>query len=141
MIRKLQLSDVDEVLHIWLESSIQAHGFIDKEFWKSKVKDMREIYLPSGETYVFEQEGLIVGFLSLSEDRLAAIFVSPDWQGKGIGTQLMQKAKEMHDTLELTVYKDNIQSIEFYKKHGFEIAREQMDSHTGHPELVMKYKE
>ncbi len=34
-----------------------AHDFVKSEFWKSKVDDMREIYIPSGETYVYEEEG------------------------------------------------------------------------------------
>ena len=52
MIRRFQQTDIDQVISIWLEASIKAHDFIESEFWKSKVKDMREIYIPSGETYV-----------------------------------------------------------------------------------------
>ncbi len=59
MIRKFQQSDIDQVISIWLEASIKAHDFVNSEFWKSKVKDMREIYIPSGETYVYEKEGII----------------------------------------------------------------------------------
>jgi putative acetyltransferase len=113
MIRQFQQPDIDQVISIWLEASIQAHDFVDSEFWKSKVKDMREIYIPSGETYVYEEGGIIKGFVSLYNDTLAAIFVSPDSQGTGIGMQLMGKAEDVRDNLSLTVYKENIKSIEF----------------------------
>ena len=139
MIRNFQQSDIDQVISIWLEASIKAHEFVDSEFWKSKVKDMREIYIPSGETYVYEEGGIIKGFVSLYNDTLGAIFVSPDSQGTGIGMQLMRKAKDVRDNLNLTVYKENTKSIEFYKKCGFIIKQEQIDKHTGHPELVMKF--
>ena len=139
MIRKFQQSDIDQVISIWLEASIKAHDFVNSEFWKSKVKDMMEIYIPSGETYVYEKEGIIKGFISLYKDTLAAIFVSPDCQGTGIGKQLMRKAKEVRDNVNLTVYKENQKSIEFYKKCGFKIELEQIDKHTGHPELLMKF--
>ncbi len=139
MIRKSRQSDIDEIVSIWLEASIQAHDFIDSEFWKSKVKDMKEVYIPSGETYVLEQEGVIKGFISLSDETLAAIFVAPDSQGKGFGSRLMRKARDIRDSMNLTVYKDNVKSIEFYKKCGFKIEHEQIDEHTGYPELVMKY--
>lgn len=138
MIRKFQHSDIDQVISIWLQASIKAHAFVDSEFWKSKVKDMREKYIPSGETYVYEKEGIIKGFISLYNDTLAAIFVSPDYQGTGIGMQLMRKAKDVRSNLNLTVFKENTKSIEFYKKCGFKIGQEQIDKHTGHPELVMK---
>ncbi|MCK9276416.1 MAG: N-acetyltransferase [Syntrophales bacterium] len=139
MIRNFQQYDIDQVISIWLEASIKAHDFVDSEFWKSKVKDMREIYIPSGETYVYEKEGIIKGFVSLYDDTLAAIFVSLDSQGTGIGMQLMRKAKNVRNTLNLTVYKENTKSIEFYKKCGFKIEQEQIDKHTGHLELVMKF--
>ncbi len=137
MIRKFQQSDIEQVISIWLEASIKAHDFVDSEFWKSKVKDMRGIHIPSGETYVYEERDIIKGFVSLYNDTLAALFVSPDFQGAGIGMQLMGKAKDVRDNLSLTVYKENIKSIEFYQKCGFKIEREQIDKHTGHPELVM----
>ena len=140
MIRQYHQTDIDQVISIWLEASIKAHDFADSDFWKSKVKDMREIYIPSGETYVYEEGNVIKGFISLNSDSLAAIFVSPDYQGRGIGMQLMKKAKELRDNLSLTVYKDNIKSIGFYLKTGFKIEQEQVDKHTGQPEWVMKFK-
>ncbi len=138
MIRQFQQTDIDQVINIWLEASKKAHDFVNSDFWESKVKDMREIYLPSGKTYVYEEGNTIKGFVSLYNDTLAAIFVSPDSQGKGIGKQLVRKAKDVRDNLSLTVYKKNIKSIGFYQKCGFKIEQEQIDKHTGHPELVMK---
>ncbi len=139
MTRNFQQSDIDQVIKIWLEASIKAHDFVKSEFWKSKVDDMREIYIPSGETYVYEEEGIIKGFFSLHNDTLAAIFVSPTYQGTGIGSKLIKKAKEIRDRLNLTVYKQNYKSFEFYKKCGFKIEKEQIDDHTGHLELVMTF--
>ena len=140
MITKLEKSDMDQVIEIWLEASIKAHDFVGSAFWESKVKDMREIYIPAGETFVYREKGPIKGFFSLYNDTLAALFVSPAYQGAGIGSALMGKAKEMRDKLSLTVYKGNHNSVEFYQKRGFVIEKEQIDEHTGHPELVMTFK-
>ena len=139
MIRKFQKSDIDTIVNIWLEASIKAHDFIESTFWKSKAKDMREIYIPSSETYIYEENEDIKGFISLYETTITAIFVSSDCQGMGIGGQLMAKAKESREVLNLTVYAENPKSIEFYKKCGFKIECEQVDEHTGHPELVMTF--
>ncbi len=139
MIREFQQVDIDQVITIWLEASIKAHDFVDSKFWESKVNDMRDIYIPSGETYVYEEERIIKGFVSLYNDSIAAIFVSPNFQGAGIGKQLIRKAKDVREELNLTVYKENYSSVEFYKKCGFKIEQEQIDKHTGHPEVVMKF--
>ncbi len=53
--------------------------------------------------------------------------VRDDWQGKGVGTALMQAAIDLADNwinltrLELEVYTDNEPAIRLYKKFGFTI--------------------
>ena len=137
MIRKFETSDMDQVLDIWLTASIKAHNFVEQSFWESEVDDMRDQYLPSGETYVYDDMGIVKGFVSLRGETLEAVFVSPNAQGKGIGQQLIAKAKELRAKLNLAVYKENQNSLEFYKKCGFKIVGEQLNEHTGHPELLM----
>ena len=139
MIRKFKETDMDQIIKIWLEASIKSHNFISKEYWESKVSDMRKIYLPMGETYVFDEKGIIKGFVSLCGNTLAAIFVSPNTQGRGIGKQLMDKAKNVRQSLNLNVYKGNQKSVDFYRKCGFTIKKEQIDEHTGYPEFVMEF--
>jgi putative acetyltransferase len=139
VIREYQEADLERVLEIWLSASIKAHSFIEAEFWESKVSDMREMYIPASETFVFEFEGEIYGFYSLYEHTLAAIFVTPGAQGKGIGTLLLNDAKSRRESLQLAVYKGNSPSISFYEKHGFISTDEKVDEHTGHPELIMEY--
>lgn len=100
---------------------------------------MREIYIPFSETYVYEEGKIIRGFFSLHEDTLAVIFVHPNSQRSGIGKLLMIAVKEARDTITLTVYKENLNSIEFYKKCGFKIESQKIDNHTMHPQLLMTY--
>ena len=102
---------------------------------------MRDVYLPASETYVYDEAGMIKGFMSLAGNTIAALFVAPYAQGKGIGQQLMAKSKEVRQFLTLAVYKENTRSISFYRKCGFETVGEQVDTHTGHLELVMAFKE
>ena len=138
MIRKYREDDIDQVLDIWLSASIKAHAFIGSEFWQSTVSEMRDTYIPASETFVFEYEGQIAGFYSLYGNTLAAVFVSPSLQGKGVGSAMLVDAKTRRVCLQLTVYKENAPSINFYKKHGFILLGEQIDERTGHPELVME---
>ena len=53
--------------------------------------------------------------------------VRDDWQGRGVGTALMEAALDLADNwlgttrVELTVYTDNAAAIALYEKFGFEI--------------------
>jgi putative acetyltransferase len=132
-------NEIDAILKIWLAASIQAHNFIPQKFWEDKLPDMKNIYLPNAETWILEEDNSIKGFFSIYENKLAAIFVDPKFQGKGYGTQLLNKAKSLHKSIELTVYSENIKTIKFYITNGFKIVKEQFDPHTKHKELVMKF--
>ncbi len=139
MIRAFKSTDMNDVLEIWLRASIEAHGFVDREFWESKVGDMRKTYIPASDTYVFLEDNVIKGFFSLHGDTLAAMFVTPGFQGRGIGRKLMEKAKSLRKKMDLTVYRENPGSIDFYRKCGFLTIKERVDEHTGRIEILMEY--
>ena len=142
MIRYFQQQDEDSVIRIWLEASAIAHSFIPRSYWESKVPDMRNKYLPQSQTLVNENEHTneITGFISLIGNYIAALFVSPDRQGQGIGQALMNHVKLQYPELELNVYTKNAQALAFYKRQGFTIVREQTDGQTGQQEFTMKYQ-
>ncbi|UJF25153.1 N-acetyltransferase [Suttonella sp. R2A3] len=140
MIRKTNEHDLESMLDIWLSASIKAHDFVPAKFWTSQVEAMRTIYLPASEHYVFEIESKVVGFYACYENTLAAIFVTPELQGKGIGKQLLNHAKNQRPSLTLSVYKENEASCQFYRSQGFSVISEQRDAHTGHLEYTMVWE-
>lgn len=141
MIREFEETDIEVILDIWLHASIVAHDFIDADYWYSKRDDMRNVYFPSATTYVYENSGRVSGFISMVENYIAAIFVLPESQGKGIGKQLIDFVKSQYGKLELSVYKENEASVAFYKKQGFRIAYEGFDKQTKHVELIMRFED
>lgn len=140
MIRKYEESDIEAILNLWLQASIKAHNFVDRDFWESEIENMRNVYIPESENYVFEKHSQVIGFYSLHENTLAAIFVLPTHQRHGVGTALINHAKTKRTQLDLTVYKENQAGCNFYLSHGFSVVREQVDPHTGHLEYSMSLK-
>ena len=93
--------------------------------------------------YMQERFGFRAGAVQMAIDAsivLAAIFVAPAEQGAGIGSALLEHAKRLREQLSLTVYAANNASIAFYRRHGFQVAGEQLDAHTGHPERLMTWQ-
>nr|WP_288454643.1 N-acetyltransferase [uncultured Pseudomonas sp.] len=140
MIRPYHANDANAVLDIWLSASIQAHAFIDESFWRDQLAVMGKTYLPQAETLVLEEAGEILGFASLHEHRLAALFIAPSAQGRGLGKRLLDEAKRRCDLLELSVYSANNRACAFYQNCGLTVVSEQSDPHTGHPEQVMRWQ-
>lgn len=102
------------------------------EQWRKKVAEPPEGFY----SLVAVVDGEVVGQIGLHtfptspRRRHAAeigMMVRDDWQGKGIGTALMQAVVDLADKwlnlyrLELDVYTDNEPAIKLYKKFGFQI--------------------
>ena len=138
MIRKFRQKDIDTVMDIWLSSNIQAHSFIPKEYWMNYFRQVKEI-LPQATVYVYEKNGSVHGFIGLTEHHIEGIFVEESMRGKGIGTQLLNHAKQFFSSLTLQVYEENQSALRFYFKEGFQIKKKQMDFETGQTECTMEW--
>ncbi|MQU04120.1 N-acetyltransferase [Pseudomonas helleri] len=139
MIRTFEPRDMDRLLEIWLSASIKAHDFIDASFWQANIESMRDVYIPASETFVIEDSSGVLGFYSLLDNQLAALFVDPAHQGNGFGKQLLDHAKCLRNELSLAVYKENTPSVGFYTSQGFKRVKEQIDEKTGLAEFLMCY--
>jgi len=138
-IRKLKPNDINEVVELWYEVSIQAHNFISPDYWDKNKEAMATIYLPNSETYLAIKKGSIAGFIAMADNYLAAIFVQTNMQGYGIGTKLLNYIKERRSTIQLKVYKKNSNSIHFYKKQDFKILSESIEEKTNEIELLIEW--
>ncbi|MGL6105472.1 GNAT family N-acetyltransferase [Romboutsia sp.] len=74
----------------------------------------------------------------MNNEFIGALFVDIDAQGKGIGKSLMDFVIDKYSKLNLAVYKDNANSVEFYKNRGFKIIQEQINEDSNHKEYIME---
>lgn len=135
-IRKFEDKDLEPVMEIWLNTNIQAHDFIPKEYWINNFNFVKEI-LPNAEIYVYEIDGNINGFVGIESGYIAGIFVSNENQSKGIGRELLHTIKEIYSELSLAVYKKNTRAVNFYQREQFEVKQERIDESTGEIEYFM----
>ena len=133
-IRKWQEQDLPQIIALLQElnealGEDQAIDDITVHDHYVNMNAQPEIY----ENYVFEGNGIVVGFLSLLFYRtiyhkrgtalINELIVSQASRNKKIGEQLLQyginAARERGmDEIEVGVMQDNIGAIRFYKKHG-----------------------
>lgn len=139
MIRQATTTDFAELSDIYHDASLIAHPFIDPQFIAEDTRRVRDEYLPLNESYVYEVNGEIQGFISLSKGHINGLFLKVEHQRKGIGTALINHAKERHSMLELFCFIDNKQAQQFYKAQGFTITHEKANDQLPFEEYVMKW--
>lgn len=139
MIRKFAENDTNKIMQIWLQSNIDAHSFIPADYWNRNFEYVKAEIIKA-EIYIYEKEDKPVAFVGLTDDYIAGIFVERSLRSKGIGKELIAFAKQIKKTLRLHVYAKNERAVAFYKREGFAVICEQMDSLTGETELEMIWK-
>ena len=95
MIRKLKEVDLEAVMQIWLDITMNAHDFIPAEYWSSNYGMVKSL-LPGAGAYIYEDDGTeeIFGFIGLMDTFIAGLFVKNGMQSKGGGKQLVDFAKD-----------------------------------------------
>lgn len=141
MIKKLNLSKLDEVMKIWLETNIEAHNFIPKEYWINNF-DLVKQMLPSADIYVFEENNAIKGFIGVvDQGYIAGLFVKKEAQGEGIGHKLLDYCKSKYYELKLDVFVKNERALNFYYKNNFKLIDKKINEETKELEYTMAFRQ
>ncbi|MEG1004323.1 MAG: N-acetyltransferase [Clostridium sp.] len=141
MIRKLKNEDINKVMDIWEESTIKAHDFIDKDYWKNNYDTVKNVHIPISDTFVYDDGENIKGFISIIDDEfIGALFIDVKYQGLGIGSKLINYTTSKYGKLNLAVYKENEKAVKFYTHKGFKIIKEQKNEDSGFEEYIMELK-
>ena len=137
-IRKFVTEDTEKVVEVWLEACRSAHWFIEDELLRSLKEEVRNKYIPMAETWVAEEHGEVIGFISLIDNYIGALFVHPRHQGKGTGTSLIKKASSIKSELAVGVYEKNQGAQKFYKDHDFIETGSEIQPETSEKVINMK---
>lgn len=101
------LNDSSNELPSWLSETLKANAFFER------ISSTEYI------NFVFEQSGMIVGYISLKGGSyLYHLFVSEKFQGNGIACQFWQHAKENSQANSYSL-RSSIFAVPVYKRFGF----------------------
>jgi len=141
-IRPAQPADIEPLMLLWLQTSIDAHPFIDATYWLESAAMVRETLASSAHTWVacHKESGQISGFIStLNPQFIAALFVRKSAQGQGVAQRLMAEVKSHYPSLLLEVYQQNLRAVAFYRKEGFSVMKETKHPGTKLPTWIMRW--
>lgn len=128
-IRKMRISDYEEVHKLWL--SCEGVGLNELDDSKDGIE--RFLLRNPDTCFVAEREGKVAGVLLAGNDgRRAYIYhlaVFQEYRGNGIATQLVDAVMNALKRLEikktaLVVFKDNTEGNAFWEKMGFKVRED-----------------
>lgn len=119
MIRKMKPADLNAIMEIWLSSNLDTHSFVGRQYWQEQLPAVRAA-IQDAEVYCYiVASDTITGFIGLTGDYLAGLFVAKQYRQRGIGSQLLTFVQHRRQQLTLDSYPQNQRAVAFYHRHGF----------------------
>ena len=143
MIRRAGPHDADAVADVFTPS-FSTLTFLPRLHTAEEDRGfIRNVVLAEHEVWVAEEDSRIVGFASLSDEKLEHLYVHPDAYGRGIGATLLAKVKERRPQgFEFWVFQKNDGARRFYERHGCRLVTltDGADNEYGEPDALYQWR-
>ena len=143
MIRKIKEEDLTNVMTIWVKGNFKANSFIEKDYWLEIYNQTKLDFLENYKTYVYVENDEILGFISICDNEIKAIYVKEEKRENGIGTKLLNHCRDnLEENIEMYVkiFEKNMKGILFFSKRQFKNNKIQLNEQFNETEYVMTWK-
>lgn len=119
-IRASRPDDGARILAIWARAVDATHDFLDPAD-RIAIGDEVAAFLPHAPLWVAADpaDDRPLGFMLLDAAHMEALFIDPDWRGRGIGRALVAHALSLRSAITTDVNAQNVQAVGFYERQGF----------------------
>jgi ribosomal protein S18 acetylase RimI-like enzyme len=139
-IRIARSDEYDEVARVWMESWVSTGLEDGSEYLLANLRARVPREVENGwSLYVADDDGRIAAMLALHLPHryLDQLFVAPQYQGKGLGRQLLAFTRaHLPDEIWLRCVRENDRAWRWYEREGFVFEKQEVEPKTG---LTMKY--
>jgi ribosomal protein S18 acetylase RimI-like enzyme len=118
-------TDAQQVTAIWRSSFQRAMGLSEADFpddFDQHARFLNDQVAVDNQLFLMKdrESGQVLAFMAINGDSINHLYVHTDFQGQGLGTRLLNLAKESSSgQLSLYTFRANSNARQFYEKHGF----------------------
>jgi len=131
-----------ELVQMWRTSFEQGVGITDWHSLEDQLRALEEKIVPHNRVLVVLDRNLsaVIGFIAYSSDTVSNLYVHVDHHNKGIGTKLLDIAKnDSKGVLRLFTLEANKRAQRFYERHGFKIIRRGFEEFWQLPDIEYEW--
>jgi GNAT superfamily N-acetyltransferase len=139
MIRRANAADALAIARVFrLARTVCLPYLPDLHSPDSEHRYFRDHVLPHHEVWV---AGDVDGFCALGNGWVEHLYIHPARHRQGLGTALLNQAKQSGPPLQLWVFQRNVNAIRFYERHGFHAveATDGRRNEEQEPDLRMRW--
>ena len=118
---------------MWRASMERALGIKDSHTWDEQLNYLKEIAAKYSVFLAIDKTSdAVVGLMAVGDTELDQLYIHVDYQGRGLGTRLLNLAKgQSSGKLQLYTFEVNQKAQAFYEKHGFTIIARGVEENSG----------
>ena len=122
-VRAAQPDDAAAIAEVFIPS-FESLTFLPTLHTHDEHRDFIRSLVVRDEVWVAEEDGRIVGMAALAENVLGQLYVHPDFQSRGAGSALLEKAKERRPRgFTFWVFQHSDRARTFYEHRGCRLVR------------------
>ena len=122
-IRRARPEDLEAAVGVWERARWDAQRPLEERMKYShedNLQHFRDVVMRENAVWLAVEDEEIVGLLALGGHTVAQLHVEPRCQGRGVGTALLDRAKELSpEGLTLFTFQGNERARAFYERRGF----------------------
>jgi GNAT superfamily N-acetyltransferase len=123
MIRRAEMMDAEAIAQVFRLARKTCLPYLpDLHTPQSELAFFRDHVLRHREVWVAGASS-VDGFCAFGDDWVEHLYVRPDCHRRGLGTALLNQAKQDAASLQLWVFQRNAAAIRFYLHHGFQVVQ------------------
>jgi ribosomal protein S18 acetylase RimI-like enzyme len=142
-LRRADPADAELIAAIFTSSRRAAMPYLRTLYTELQVLEwIKDVVLRNGLVILADADDRTGGFAFVRSGVLEHLYVSPQLQGHGFGTLLLDAAKEQSPRgLRLHVFQRNLSARRFYEQRGFKLVelRDGSSNEEGEPDAVYEW--
>jgi ribosomal protein S18 acetylase RimI-like enzyme len=133
----------EETVRMWRDSKEKAIGIKDIHDFEDHLNFLKNVLVNENKVFLaIDGDAVkVVGILAVAGNELNQLYIHTDYQGIGIGSRLLELAKELSGgKLRLFTFEVNKGAQAFYEKHGFKIIGRGFENEENLPDIRYEWK-
>jgi putative acetyltransferase len=140
MLKRLTREETDQAAAVLRASydhalpSLAGRHTTDQDCWFFRERVFVDCHL-----WGYFDDHVLVGIIAFRAGWIDQLYILPAWQGRQIGTALLEVARGQFDRLNLWTFQRNGRARSFYERHGFVLITETDGSRNEEKEPDVMY--
>lgn len=139
-LRKCFEDDLPLLVGIWEKAVRSSHDFLSDNDIAEIRSHLIPDYFPAVSLTVAEADCAPAGFIGTLGGKIEMLFIAPEHHGKGLGTALVDHARDCEGCTLVDVNEQNPSALEFYRHYGFKVYDRSATDAAGRPFPILHMK-